>query len=311
MPNPHFNEQSDATGYSPNPTPWGGTPSQDRLRSIPDARERAIATQHTPPPPQAPPPTLQQTASTYQPREPSAESYAGEFPEITELYGDHIAPSEYYPAQDPELLGSPGGTAAFNQATPDMLFGFGSPFGESSGTTGSSQAVQDSLTFMMESELDKGYSPEEAALRAYGNFYNEGNLMDIPSDDPFFDTNRTIADDWIGRKETQMGQGSGGQQFFDPGYYDPRQDTFDKLRFLQAGLPQEQRQEQGFFDTMESAYQPDIDEALNKGIFSGAIGQGLFDPKGLRRLISSYGSGVAQPRYTNVARGGIISLVGE
>ena len=103
----------------------------------------------------------------------------------------------------------------------------------------------------------------------------------------------------------------GGQQFFDPGYYDPRQETLDKLRFLQAGLPQKVMEQQGFFGEMEEAYQPDIDEALDKGIFSGAMRQGLFDPKGLRRLISSYGSGVAQPRYTNVARGGIVSLVGE
>ena len=271
MPGPHQD----------NGVPWGGTPSQDILRSIPDPRERAIATQHTPPPPQAPPPTLQQTASTYQPGEPSAESYAGVF--------------------DPYDMDQP------------MATGFGSVFGASSGTTGSSQAVQDSLTFMMESELDKGYSPEEAALRAYGNFYNEGNLMDIPSDDPFFDTNRTIADDWIGRKHTQMGQGGGGEEreFWDTDYYDPRQETLDKLRFLEAGLPQKGMEQSGFFGELEEAYQPGMDEALDKGIFSGAMRQGLFDPKGLKRLISSYGSGIAQPRYANVARGGIISLVGE
>jgi len=268
MPGPHQD----------NGVPWGGTPSQDRLRSIPDARERAIATQHTPPPPQAPPPTLQQTASTYQPGEPSAESYANVF--------------------DPYDMDQP------------MAKGFGSVFGASSGTTGSSQAVQDSLTFMMESELDKGYSPEEAALRAYGNFYNEGNLMNIPSDDPFFDTNRTIADDWIGRKHTQMAQQPGGG-FWDTGYYDPRQDTFDKLRFLEAGLPQKGMEQSGFFGEMTDPYAGDVSEALNKGIFSGAMGQGVFDPKGLKRLITSFGSGVTKPRYANVARGGIISLVGE
>ena len=103
---------------------------------------------------------------------------------------------------------------------------------------------------------------------------------------------------------------SGGQQFFDPGYYDPRQETLDKLRFLQAGLPQKRMEQQGFFNELEEAYQPGMDEALDEGIFSGAIGQGVMDPKGLKRLISSYGSGVAQPRYTNVARGGIIGLLG-
>jgi|TARA_Y100000034_G_C6830841_1_gene374994 hypothetical protein len=266
--------------HQDNGVPWGGSPSQDRLRSIPDARERAIATQHTPPPPQAPPPTLQQTASTYQPGEPSAESYAGVF--------------------DPYDMDQP------------MATGFGSVFGASSGTTGSSETVQDALTFMMESELDKGYSPEEAALRAYGNFYNESNLMDIPSDDPFFDTNRTIADDWIGRKYTQMGQGPGGErEFWDPGYYDPRQETLDKLRFLQAGLPTRQVDQQTFFNEMVDPYAADTAEALEKGIFSGAMREGLFDPKGLRRLITSYGSGVAKPLFANVARGGIVSLVGE
>jgi hypothetical protein len=245
--------------HQDNGVPWGGSPSQDRLRSIPDARERAIATQHTPPPPQAPPPTLQQTASTYQPGEPSAESYAGVF--------------------DPYDMDQP------------MATGFGSVFGASSGTTGSSETVQDSLNFMIEDTI---------------------NLMDIPSDDPFFDTNRTIADDWIGRKYTQMGQGPGGErEFWDPGYYDPRQETLDKLRFLQAGLPTRQVDQQTFFNEMVDPYAADTAEALEKGIFSGAMREGLFDPKGLRRLITSYGSGVAKPLFANVARGGIVSLVGE
>ena len=166
---------------------------------------------------------------------------------------------------------------------------------------------------MMESELDKGYSPEDAALRAYGNFYNEANLMNIPSDDPFFDTNRTIADDWIDRKYDQMGQGPGGEEgeFWDQDYYDPRQETFDKLRFLEAGLPQRQVDQQTFFNEMVDPYAADTAEALDKGIFSGAMGQGVFDPKGLRRLITSFGSGITKPRYANVARGGIVSLVGE
>ena len=286
MPGPHQD----------NGVPWGGSPSQDRLRSIPDARERAIATQHTPQQQQtAPPPTLQQTASTYQPGEPSASSYANVFPE--------------YDTDQP------------------MAEGFGSVFGASSGTTGqpvvdelgqigmsggSSQTVQDALTFMMESELDKGYSPEEAALRAYGNFYNEGNIMNISSDDPYFESNRPVADDWIGRKYTQMSQRPGGVQrnFFDTNYYDPRQDTFDLLTFLNAGLPQKQIDQQTFFNEMVDPYAADTSESLEKGIFSGAIGQGVMNPRGLKRLIRSFGSGVTKPRYANVAKGGIIGLLG-
>jgi hypothetical protein len=105
--------------------------------------------------------------------------------------------------------------------------------------------------------------------------------------------------------------GTGGEAWQDYGYYDPRQATFDKLRFLQAGLPQKGMEQSGFFGEMTDPYAGDVSEALNKGIFSGAMGQGVFDPKGLRRLITSFGSGVTKPRYANVARGGIISLVGE
>jgi len=94
-------------------------------------------------------------------------------------------------------------------------------------------------------------------------------------------------------------------------YYDPRQETFDKLRFLQAGLPQRGMEQSGFFGEMTDPYSADVSEALNKGIFSGAMRQGVFDPKGLRRLITSFGSGVTKPRYANIARGGIVSLVGE
>ena len=103
----------------------------------------------------------------------------------------------------------------------------------------------------------------------------------------------------------------GGQQFFETDYYDPRQETFDKLRFLQAGLPQRGMEQSGFFGEMTDPYSADVSEALNKGIFSGAMRQGVFDPKGLRRLITSFGSGVTKPRYANIARGGIVSLVGE
>jgi len=113
----------------------------------------------------------------------------------------------------------------------------------------------------------------------------------------------------IGYKEPL--ETGGRQEFWDPGYYDPRQETFDKLRFLNAGLPQKGMEQSGFFGEMTDPYAGDVSEALNKGIFSEAMGQGVFDPKGLKRLITSFGSGVTKPRYANVARGGIISLVGE
>jgi len=114
----------------------------------------------------------------------------------------------------------------------------------------------------------------------------------------------------IGYSES-TGSGSGEQQFWDTPNYDPRGRTFDLLRFLQAGLPQKGMEQSGFFSEMKDPYATDVSEALNKGIFSGAIGQGVMDPKSLRRLITSFGSGETKPRYANVAKGGIVSLVGE
>ena len=76
-------------------------------------------------------------------------------------------------------------------------------------------------------------------------------------------------------------------------------------------MPTRQVDQQTFFNEMVDPYAADTAEALDKGIFSGAMGQGVFDPKGLRRLITSFGSGITKPRYANIARGGIVSLVGE
>ena len=108
-----------------------------------------------------------------------------------------------------------------------MATGFGSVFGASSGTTGSSDTVQDVLTYMMEAELDKGISPEKSAYNAYSNFYGGdiqmidddqgiaqlyGSLdMTNPSTTPdFLSTNRSVSEDWINRKYDQKMGGYGG-----------------------------------------------------------------------------------------------------
>jgi len=121
----------------------------------------------------------------------------------------------------------------------------------------------------------------------------------------YYDPYGNLGDAWHEPSGGPSWEGYGGD------YYDPRQETFDKLRFLQAGLPQRGMEQSGFFGEMTDPYSADVSEALNKGIFSGAMRQGVFDPKGLRRLITSFGSGVTKPRYANIARGGIVSLVGE
>ena len=89
-----------------------------------------------------------------------------------------------------------------------------------------------------------------------------------------------------------------------------RDDRLRMLRMLQGAGQIKPLEQQGFFDTMKDAYSEDMARASDEGIFKGILGAGVFDSDALKRLIRSYGSGVAQPRYTNVARGGIISLVG-
>jgi hypothetical protein len=89
-----------------------------------------------------------------------------------------------------------------------------------------------------------------------------------------------------------------------------RDDRLRMLRMLQGAGQIKPLERQGFFDTMKDAYSEDMARASDEGIFKGILGAGVFDSDALKRLIRSYGSGVAKPRYTNVARGGIISLVG-
>ena len=91
---------------------------------------------------------------------------------------------------------------------------------------------------------------------------------------------------------------------------DARNDRLRMLRMLQGAGQIKPLERQGFFDTMKDAYSEDMARASDEGIFKGILGAGVFDSDALKRLIRSYGSGVAKPRYTNVARGGIISLVG-
>jgi len=70
----------------------------------------------------------------------------------------------------------------------DMATGFGSVFGASSGSTGSSQTVQDALTFMIDQNVqeiadDQGYTTSSdinnAINAAYSNFYPQINQMTL------------------------------------------------------------------------------------------------------------------------------------
>jgi uncharacterized membrane protein YgcG len=133
--------------------------------------------------------------------------------------GNTSSTSTYTPAQsnvsipnEPSAENYGGVFDAYDTNQP-MGFGFGSVFGSSSGTTGSSQTVQDVLTYMMESEYNKpGTTPEDAAINAYYNFYGG----DVVGDDGMIygsmgnTGNRSIAQDFIDRKYDQMYSGFGG-----------------------------------------------------------------------------------------------------
>ena len=266
MVNPHVDN---GVPWSPNKPATPATPNTNTIVSTGTPNFGGQGTggnNQTPPPPL----TLQQEASTYQPTEPSSTDYGGVF--------------EDYDITQP------------------MGTGFGSVFGASSGTTGSSETVQDVLTYMMESELDKGLTPEEAAFNAYSNFYNEGNLMDIDSDDPFFETNRTIADDWIGRKYDQLQSGYGGGGGWNSGrnILDDRKAWQQQLYYGPRQSPQRAMEQQGFFDTMENAYAADTADTLKKGLYSKAF----IHPK------AGMPWGMEKIWATGRARGGIVSLLG-
>ena len=64
--------------------------------------------------------------------------------------------------------------------TSNMLFGYGSPFGASTGTTASSPVVQDALLNMMGQYYNKyDYSTEDAIKAAMANFYPQVPMYDF------------------------------------------------------------------------------------------------------------------------------------
>ena len=91
--------------------------------------------------------------------------YAGQFPEATELYEAHDWPGKE--------LG-----ASFNQATPDMLFGPGSVFGATTGSTASSQPVQDVLNFMIDDKIKQAEEKKGQQLSSHEVNKAINNAMD-------------------------------------------------------------------------------------------------------------------------------------
>tara|TARA_R100001530_G_scaffold76053_1_gene53377 strand:+ start:408 stop:662 length:255 start_codon:yes stop_codon:yes gene_type:complete len=82
----------------------------------------------------------------------------------------------------------------------------------------------------------------------------------------------------------------------------------DLLTALAEGAPSREMEQSGFFDTLVDPYAEEQSKALEKGIFSGLTPG--YTGQGMKRLLKSYGSGLQSPLFANVAKGGIVGLLG-
>ena len=117
---------------------------------------------------------------------------------------------------------------------------------------------------------------------------------------------RDYQDTWW-RDYTAPG-GGGGYEDYGWDYGDRRDAKMDLLTALAAGAPAREMEQSGFFDTLVDPYAEPQSEALQSGIFSGLMPG--YTGEGMKRLLRSYGSGLQAPRYANVAKGGIVGLLG-
>ena len=145
-----------------------------------------------------------------------------------------------------------------------MATGFGSVFGASSGSTASSQTVQDSISFMIEDSInqaikDKGgpLSADEhnnAVNSALVNFYpTDANLMDIPEGHTAIEDFYTIP---------SFDQDFYGMDDFDYGFYGgptEASETFAGAPWSQKGLGEILAEGPKGFGEMESIYGEEFD----------------------------------------------------
>jgi len=115
--------------------------------------------------------------------------------------------------------------------------------------------------------------------------------------------------DFWREEEARRAEEKGEQRRYGRSYgpRDARDRKMALLRFLQGGSPIKNLEKSPFMAGMKAAYQ-DAPETLSEGLFSKIIPGGAFNPKAMKRLVKSWGSGYTNPRYANVAaRGGIMS----
>jgi hypothetical protein len=107
-------------------------------------------------------------------------------------------------------------------------------------------------------------------------------------------------------KEVHQGEPGGGRygRRYGRGAYDRKMAL---LRALRKGSPIKQLEKSPFMSGMVPAYEKEMRETGEKGIFAETTLAGL-KPKDMQRLIKSWGSGYSNPVHANVAaRGGIMS----
>ena len=115
-------------------------------------------------------------------------------------------------------------------------------------------------------------------------------------------------DYWAMVQASQDPSGGPGREDYGDYYGDRRQAKMDLLTALQSGAPSREMEQSGFFDTLVDPYAEAQSKALESGIFSGLMPG--YTGEGMKRLLRSYGSGLQAPRYANVAKGGIVGLLG-
>ena len=123
-----------------------------------------------------------------------------------------------------------------------------------------------------------------------------------------------VAPEILRNQNIYGGTGGGDGWGWDDYYGDRRQAKMDLLNALAGGAPAKGLEQSGFFNELVPQYHPDeARAALESGIFSGMYGKPAqigISGEGMKRMLRSYGSGLQAPRYANVAKGGIVGLLG-
>ena len=175
----------------------------------------------------------------------------------------------------------------------------GNPILDSSGNPIKTNYGTDIINYVQESLKNQG--PVDLSL--YGVKGPTGFFENVMSPEEL----KNYQDTWW--QDYSSPGGGGGYEDYGYDYYgDRHQAKMDLLTALASGAPAREMEQSGFFDTLVDPYAEPQSEALQSGIFSGLMPG--YTGEGMKRLLRSYGSGLQAPRYANVAKGGIVELLG-